>query len=134
MEGNQVVFSTESRFNFSSDDNRVRVWRPRGEHLNPACSLQRHTAPTTGVMVWGVIAYSTRLPLLFTRDTMTGQRYVHEILQPHVLPLMQRLPGAIFQKRQDSASHGKGIKRLSLHCYYSSLACQIPSLSPIEHI
>ncbi|GFX33935.1 transposable element Tcb1 transposase [Trichonephila clavipes] len=27
-ESNQVVFSDESRFNFSSDNNRVRVWRP----------------------------------------------------------------------------------------------------------
>ncbi|GFW70440.1 transposable element Tcb2 transposase [Trichonephila clavipes] len=33
-EWNQVVFSDESRFNFSSDDNRVREWRPRGERLN----------------------------------------------------------------------------------------------------
>ncbi|GFW71056.1 hypothetical protein TNCV_191471 [Trichonephila clavipes] len=38
-------FSDESRFNLSSDDNRVRVWRPRGEHLNPTFALQRHTAP-----------------------------------------------------------------------------------------
>ncbi|GFS73960.1 transposable element Tcb2 transposase [Trichonephila clavipes] len=45
---NQVVFSDESRFNLSSDDNRVRMWRPRGEHLNPAFALQQHTA---GVMV-----------------------------------------------------------------------------------
>ncbi|GFV09795.1 hypothetical protein TNCV_2598501 [Trichonephila clavipes] len=60
--GNQSLFecaelftkeelSDESRFNLSSDDNRVRVWRPRGERLNPAFALQRHTAPTAGVMV-----------------------------------------------------------------------------------
>ncbi|GFV08840.1 hypothetical protein TNCV_3820831 [Trichonephila clavipes] len=29
---------------------------------------------------------------------MTAQRYVHDILQPHILPLMQRLPGTIFQE------------------------------------
>ncbi|GFU66812.1 transposable element Tcb2 transposase [Trichonephila clavipes] len=45
-EWNHVVFSNESRFNLSSDGNRVRVWRPRGERINPAFSLQRHTAPT----------------------------------------------------------------------------------------
>ncbi|GFT88775.1 transposable element Tcb2 transposase [Trichonephila clavipes] len=39
-EWNQVVFSDESRFNPSSDDNRVHVWRPRGERLNPVFSLQ----------------------------------------------------------------------------------------------
>ncbi|GFX46443.1 transposable element Tcb2 transposase [Trichonephila clavipes] len=40
VEWNQVVFSDESRFNLSSDDNRVRVWRPRGELFNPALALQ----------------------------------------------------------------------------------------------
>ncbi|GFW61189.1 transposable element Tcb1 transposase [Trichonephila clavipes] len=61
-EWNQVVFSDESRFNLSSDHNRVRVWRPSGERLNPAFALQRHTAPTAGVMVLGAIAYNTRSP------------------------------------------------------------------------
>ncbi|GFX17740.1 uncharacterized protein TNCV_475401 [Trichonephila clavipes] len=40
----------ESRFNLSSDDNRVREWRPHGECLNPAFVLQRYTAPTAGLM------------------------------------------------------------------------------------
>ncbi|GFU70960.1 transposable element Tcb2 transposase [Trichonephila clavipes] len=72
-EGNQVVFSDESRFNLSSDDNRVRVWRPRRERLNADFALQQHTAPTAGVMVWGVIAYNTRPPLVLIRVTMTAQ-------------------------------------------------------------
>ncbi|GFV71873.1 uncharacterized protein TNCV_2458081 [Trichonephila clavipes] len=42
-EFNQVVFSVvcvcESRFNLSSDDNRVRVWRSRGECRNPVFAL-----------------------------------------------------------------------------------------------
>ncbi|GFV58117.1 transposable element Tcb2 transposase [Trichonephila clavipes] len=96
-----VVFSNESRFNLSIDENRVRVWRPHGEHLNPTFTLQRHTVPTAGVMVWGAIAYNIRSPVVLIRGTMTAQRYVHDILQPHVLPLMQRLPGAFFQ--QDNA-------------------------------
>ncbi|GFU53137.1 transposable element Tcb2 transposase [Trichonephila clavipes] len=56
VEWNQIVFSDESRFNLSSNDNRVRVWRPRGERLDPAFALHRHTAPTAGMMAWGVIA------------------------------------------------------------------------------
>ncbi|GFV97227.1 hypothetical protein TNCV_161961 [Trichonephila clavipes] len=35
-EWNQVIFRDESRFNLSSDDNRVRAWGLRGECLNPA--------------------------------------------------------------------------------------------------
>ncbi|GFU91981.1 transposable element Tcb2 transposase [Trichonephila clavipes] len=64
-------------------------------------------------MVWGAIAYNTWPPLVLIRGTMATQRYVHGILQPHVLPLMQLLPGAIFQ--QDSArSH---TVRVSQDCF-----------------
>ncbi|GFV73709.1 transposable element Tcb2 transposase [Trichonephila clavipes] len=42
---NQVVFSDESRFNLSSDDNRVRVWRPRGKRLNLAFNYSDSPLP-----------------------------------------------------------------------------------------
>ncbi|GFV85591.1 hypothetical protein TNCV_3774151 [Trichonephila clavipes] len=45
------LFSDESRFNLSSYDNRVRVWRPRGKRLNPVFALQQHTTPTALVMI-----------------------------------------------------------------------------------
>ncbi|GFU02679.1 uncharacterized protein TNCV_535091 [Trichonephila clavipes] len=73
--------SDESRFNLSSDVNRVRVWRPLGERLNPAFALQRHTTPTAGVMIWGVIAYNTWSTQVLIRCTMRAQWYVHDILQ-----------------------------------------------------
>ncbi|GFW73738.1 transposable element Tcb1 transposase [Trichonephila clavipes] len=38
-EWNQAVFSDESRFNLSSNDNRARVWRSRSERVNPAFAL-----------------------------------------------------------------------------------------------
>ncbi|GFT87081.1 uncharacterized protein TNCV_2197651 [Trichonephila clavipes] len=41
----------ESRFNLSSDDNRVRVCRSRGQRLNSTFALQRHTSSTAVVMV-----------------------------------------------------------------------------------
>ncbi|GFW31012.1 transposable element Tcb2 transposase [Trichonephila clavipes] len=111
-EWNQVVFSDEYRFKLSNDDNRVRVWRRLGKRLNPAFALQRHTTPTAAVMVWGEIACNIRSPLVLIRGTMTAQWYVHDILHPDVLSLMQRLPGAIFQ--QDNArSH---TERVSQDC------------------
>ncbi|GFV76754.1 transposable element Tcb2 transposase [Trichonephila clavipes] len=100
---NHVVFGDESSFNLSSDDNRIRMWSPRGECINPAFALQRHTAPTAGAMVWGAISYSKRPSLVLIRFTMTAQRYVHDNLQPHMLPLVQRHPGVFFQ--QDNARH-----------------------------
>ncbi|GFU62831.1 hypothetical protein TNCV_4279141 [Trichonephila clavipes] len=35
-------------------------------------------------------------------------------------------PRSHFSTRQYSASHGKGVTRLSPYCYYPSLACPIP--------
>ncbi|GFY20199.1 transposable element Tcb2 transposase [Trichonephila clavipes] len=51
VEWNQFVYIEESRFNLSSDDNRVRLWRPLGERSNPAFALQLHTPPTSVVLV-----------------------------------------------------------------------------------
>ncbi|GFW09570.1 transposable element Tcb2 transposase [Trichonephila clavipes] len=131
---NQVVFSDESRFNLSSDDNRVHESRRRGERLNPAFALQRHTTPTAGMMVWRGIAYNTRSPLVLNRGTMSAQRYVHDILQPHVLPLMQWLPGALFQ--QDNAR--PHMARVSQDCVRTvttlSWPARSPDLFPIKHI
>ncbi|GFT95561.1 transposable element Tcb2 transposase [Trichonephila clavipes] len=121
----------EFRFNFSSDDNRVRVWRPRGERLNLAFAFQRHTA---GVMVWGAVSYNIRLPLVLIRGPMTGQRYLHDVLQPHALPLMQRFPGAIFQ--QDNAQfHTAKVSQDCLHTVTTlPWPARSPDLSPIKPI
>ncbi|GFU96766.1 transposable element Tcb1 transposase [Trichonephila clavipes] len=73
-EWNQVIFSDESKFYLSSDENRVRVWRPLGERLNPAFALQLCTAPTAVVMVWGASDYNTQSPLVLIHGTMTVQR------------------------------------------------------------
>ncbi|GFV32364.1 transposable element Tcb2 transposase [Trichonephila clavipes] len=65
---------------------------------------------------------------------MTAHRYVHDILLPHVLPLMQRLPGAIFQ--QDNARLHTG--SVSEDCLRNVTtlpwSAQSPDLSPFEHI
>ncbi|GFV78389.1 transposable element Tcb2 transposase [Trichonephila clavipes] len=34
-------------------------------------------------MVWGAIAYDSRSTLIVMRGTLTGQRYVGDILRPH---------------------------------------------------
>ncbi|GFX90344.1 transposable element Tcb2 transposase [Trichonephila clavipes] len=91
LEWNLIVFSNESRFNLSSDDNRVHVWRPRGEHLNPAFALQQHTSPTDSVIAWGAIAYNTQSSLVLIRGTMTAQRYVHDIRQGCHKPVSAQL-------------------------------------------
>ncbi|GFU03970.1 uncharacterized protein TNCV_198551 [Trichonephila clavipes] len=49
----------------------------------------------------GGIAYDSRSTLILMRETVTVQRYVDDILRPHVGPFLNGLPWAIFQ--QDNA-------------------------------
>ncbi|GFU16551.1 transposable element Tcb1 transposase [Trichonephila clavipes] len=80
-------------------------------------------------MVWGAIDYNTWSPLVLNRDTMTAQWYVHDIL-----PLMKRLPGAIFH--QDNA--WLLTARASQDCIRTVTTLpwpiRFPDLSPIELI
>ncbi|GFW28704.1 transposable element Tcb1 transposase [Trichonephila clavipes] len=94
----KVVFSDDSRFVLATDDSCVRVWRRPSERYNFPYAVLRHTARIAGVMVWEAIAYDRRSTLIVMRGTLTGQRYVDDILRPHVGPFLNGLPKAIFQK------------------------------------
>ncbi|GFS77573.1 transposable element Tcb2 transposase [Trichonephila clavipes] len=105
----------ESRFNLSSDDNCVRVWRPRRERLNPAFVLQRNTAPAAGIMVWGAIVYNTGQPLVLISGTMTAQwsHFQQNNAQPHTAKVSQDCLPTVTNLPWPARS---------------------PDLSPIEHI
>lgn len=132
----QVVFSDESRYNLEYNDGRVRVRRYRGERVLPQCIIQRHTARTPGIMVWGAIGYDCRSHLVHIEGNLNSDRYIREIVEPEVLPLLQSIPGAIFQ--QDNArvhvSH-------TVQAFFSTQQVSLlpwpaysPDMSPIEHV
>ncbi|GFT57960.1 uncharacterized protein TNCV_2768671 [Trichonephila clavipes] len=82
----------------------------------------------------GDIVYESRSTLIVMRGTLTGQRYVDDILRPHVGPFLNGLPGAIFQ--QDNARpHTARIAQDFLH-HFQTLPwpARSPDLSPVEHV
>ncbi|GFW76795.1 transposable element Tcb2 transposase [Trichonephila clavipes] len=130
----RVIFSDESRFSLSADDHRTRVWRRTGQRSDPAFIVERHTAISQGVTVWGAISWDTRSSLVVLQGTLTARRYVDDILTPIVLPMLSSRPGAIYQ--QDNARPHTA--RLSQQCLqgYDVLPwpARSPDLSPIEHV
>ncbi|GFW97003.1 HTH_Tnp_Tc3_2 domain-containing protein [Trichonephila clavipes] len=130
----RVIFSDESRFSLSADDHRTRVWRRTGQRSDPAFIVERHTAISQGVTVWGAISWDTRSSLVVLQGTLTARRYVDDILTPIVLPMLSSRPGAIYQ--QDNAR--PHTERLSQQCLqgYDVLTwpARSPDLSPIEHV
>ncbi|GFY12502.1 transposable element Tcb2 transposase [Trichonephila clavipes] len=129
----KVVFSDESWFVWGTDDNRVREWRRPGERYHSPHIVLRHTPRTAGVMVWGAIAYDSRSTLIVILGTLTGQRYVDDILRPHVGPFLNGLPVAIFQ-HDNARPHTARVAQDFLRPFQTLLwLARSPDLSPVEH-
>ncbi|GFW23501.1 transposable element Tcb2 transposase [Trichonephila clavipes] len=104
----KVVFSDESRFVLGTDDNRVRVWR------RPA--------------------YDNRSTLIVMRGTLTDQRYIDDILRPHVGPFRNGLPGAIFQQDNALPYTARVAQDFLRHFQILPWPARSPDLSPVEHV
>ena len=125
-----IIFSDESRFVPYGNDARGRVWRRSGERAIPSCIVSRHTARQNGIMVWGAICHSTRLPLVTIRGTLNAQRYVNEVLIPVVLPFLRENPGMIYQ--QDNARPHTAKVTIEVLNNFNILSW--PARSPIENL
>ncbi|GFU14201.1 transposable element Tcb2 transposase [Trichonephila clavipes] len=80
-----VLFSDESRFSLSSDCRRQLIWRESGTAYRPEIIQEKNLYPTCSIMVWAGIMINGRPRLhVVANGTMTGQRYIDEILLPHV--------------------------------------------------
>ncbi|GFV22196.1 transposable element Tcb1 transposase [Trichonephila clavipes] len=80
-----VLFSDESRFSLSSDCRRQLIWRESGTAYRPENIQEKDLYPTCSIMVWAGIMINGRTRLhVVSNGTMTGQRYIDEILLPHV--------------------------------------------------
>lgn len=134
-----VVFSDESRFSLGQADGRVRVYRRSGERYADACVMERNRLGGPSVMVWGAINSLFRSDLVVIEGNLNARRYIDEILQPAVVPLMQRHGGVehfVFQ--QDNARpHSANITQAFLR-EHGIRVMPWPSLSPdmncIEHL
>ncbi|GFV18116.1 transposable element Tcb1 transposase [Trichonephila clavipes] len=75
-----VLFSDESRFSLSSDSRRQLIWRENGTAYRPENIQEKDRYPTCSIMVWAGRACLH----VVASGTMTGQRYIDEVLLPHV--------------------------------------------------
>ncbi|GFU23191.1 transposable element Tc3 transposase [Trichonephila clavipes] len=81
MTGECVLFSDESRFSLSSDCRSQRIWRESG----PENIQEKDRYPTCSIMVWaGIMINGHTRPHVVANGTMTGQRYIDEVLLPDV--------------------------------------------------
>ncbi|GFW72968.1 transposable element Tcb2 transposase [Trichonephila clavipes] len=99
-----VLFSDESRFSLSSDCRRQLIWRESGTAYPPENIQEKDRYPTCSIMVWAGIMINGRTRLhVVANGTMTDQRYIDEVLLPHVL-LFRGAVGDKFVFMDDNAT------------------------------
>ncbi|GFW50721.1 transposable element Tcb1 transposase [Trichonephila clavipes] len=80
-----VLFSDESRFSLPSDCRRQLIWRESGTAYRPENIQEKDRYPACSIMVWAGIMINGRTRLhVVANGTMPGQRYIDEVLLPHV--------------------------------------------------
>ncbi|GFU87066.1 transposable element Tcb2 transposase [Trichonephila clavipes] len=133
-----VLFSDQSRFSLSSDCRRQLIWHESGTAYRPENIQEKDPYPTCSIMVWAVIMINGRTRLhVVANGTMAGQRYIDEVLLPHVR-LFRGAVGDKFVFMDDNATchrtltvqdclDSEGIQRLVW-------PVRSPDLNPIENV
>ncbi|GFU87201.1 transposable element Tcb2 transposase [Trichonephila clavipes] len=99
-----ALFSDESRFSLSLDCRRQLIWRESGTAYCPENIQEKDRYPTCSIMVWASIMINDRTRLhVVANGTMTGQRYIDEVLLPHVR-LFRGVVGDKFVFMDDNAT------------------------------
>ncbi|GFS53484.1 transposable element Tcb2 transposase [Trichonephila clavipes] len=131
-----VLFSDEIRFSLSSNCRRQLIWRGSGTAYRPENSQEKDRYPTCSIMVWAGIMINGRTRLHgVTNGTMTGQRYIDEVLLPHVRHFRGAVGGKFVFMEDNAPCYGtlavqdcleiEGIQRVVW-------PARSPDLNPIE--
>ncbi|GFV93839.1 transposable element Tcb2 transposase [Trichonephila clavipes] len=133
-----VLFSDESWFSLSSNCRRQLIWRESGTAYRSENIQEKDRYPTCSIMAWAGIMINGRTCLhVVAKGTMTGQRYIDEVLLPHVR-LFRGAVGDKFVCMDDNATchrtlavqdclDSEGIQRLVR-------PARSPDLNPIENV
>ncbi|GBN20828.1 Transposable element Tcb2 transposase [Araneus ventricosus] len=119
-----VVFGNESRFVLGTDDNHVQ--------FHPRCRATH--CPQSRRNGLEAITYAGRSTLIVVRVNLKGQRYVYDILRPHVKPFLNGLPGAIFQQDNARPHTARVAPDFLRHVHTLPWQALSPDLYPIEHV
>ncbi|GFS70897.1 transposable element Tcb1 transposase [Trichonephila clavipes] len=136
--GAPQLSADESRFSLSSDCRRQLIWCESGTAYRPENIQEKDRYPTCSIMVWAGIMINGRTRLhVVVNGTTTGQRYIDEVLLPHVR-LFRGAVGDKFVFKDDNATchrtlavqdclDSEGIQRLVW-------PARSPDLNPIENV
>jgi hypothetical protein len=101
----RIWFSDESRFMLQHRDGCICVYRRKNEGFANNCVVEVDRFGGGIVMMWGAITYNRRTPLILVPGNLTAQRYRDEILQPHLLPVINTQTEVFSTTTPDRTQH-----------------------------
>ncbi|KAJ8876874.1 hypothetical protein PR048_021322 [Dryococelus australis] len=86
--------------------------------------------------LWSAIGYNMRSRLLRTEGDLNSNRYIREVLQPEVLPLLQATPRAIFQQDNTRPHVARNVQAFFNERRVPLLPwpARSPDMSPSQHV
>ncbi|GFX90016.1 transposable element Tcb2 transposase [Trichonephila clavipes] len=116
----------------------MRVWKQRtDEHRTTRkTGSGRRKWPNTRSYGLGAVSYHGRSNLLRIEGNLNSNTYVHEVLQPEVIPFLQGILGAIFQQDNARPHVAKTVRDFFSvqHMQLLPWAAYSPDMSLIEHV
>ncbi|KAJ8879369.1 hypothetical protein PR048_019977 [Dryococelus australis] len=112
---------------------RLRARRRPGERHQPECLRQQHTGPTTGIMVWGVIAYNDHTPRVFVVGIQNSERYIQNNIQTFLL-FLQRQGDLLFTQNSAHAHKFRVTQRALEGTCQLPRPARLPDLPPTEFV
>ena len=85
-----LLFSDESRFALQLSNGRVRVYRCPEERFADVNVNQQLPFGGGSVKIWGAFSFNDRT-LYVIDGNLNGNRYLQEVIQPFVIPALQRM-------------------------------------------
>ncbi|GFT75989.1 uncharacterized protein TNCV_1255121 [Trichonephila clavipes] len=100
--------------------------------IPPHCSTSH--CPHSRCNGLGAIANDSRSTLIVMRGNLTGQRYVDDILRPHVGPFLNGVLGEIFQQDNARPHTARVAQDFLRHFHTLPWPALSPDLSPVERV
>ena len=131
-----VLFTDESWFHLSHVEGRTRVWRRKNERFAQCNSHERDPYGGGSVMVWAGISHNLKTNLVIFNGTLTGQLYIDQVIDPHLVPFIQQNGGNYTFMDNNARPHRAVIVRNHLQqagIQTMDWPSRSPDLNPIEH-
>lgn len=133
-----ILFTDESRYCLDFTDRRAKVWREPGERYYDSKICEHDRYGGGSIMVWGGISWEGKTDLhVFQNGTITGERYINEILDVYVKPYAGAV-GENFILMDDNARphRSRAVERYLERETIERLnwPARSPDANPIEHV